>query len=99
MKTTRTKITEDQQGYVTVAYIDPDTGDCTSTTYFVPRAGGPVRIYDRAGRYPLVCEKLCSYGSPLVATVENLPRVIRRELRRRRAAELAAFRRWNDTYN
>lgn len=84
----RTKIIVDRN-YVTVQRHDQNSGDRTSTTYFVPATdrGGYVRIYDADGRYHQVCEKLCRTGSTLQATPENLAAVIRRELRRRAAAE------------
>jgi hypothetical protein len=76
---------------VTVERDDQITGERESVTYFVPRIPdgkpGYVRIRDAAGRYPQVCEKLYGTGNTLMATPETLPAVIRRELRRRVAAE------------
>jgi len=87
----KTKITVDSNHYVTVERDDLFSGERTTTTYFAPHLSngqaGYVRIADRAGRFPQVCERLSSTGSTLMATPENLPAVIRRELRRRYAAD------------
>jgi len=86
----KTKITVDSNN-VTVERDDPFYGERTRTTYFAPHTSsgqaGYVRIRDNAGHYPQVCERLESTGGTLMATPESLPRVIRRELRRRVAAE------------
>lgn len=82
----KTKITVHSNN-VTVQRDDPFTGERDSITYFVPHGGGYVRIRDRAGRFPQVCEQLCGTGNTLSATIETLPVVIRRELRRLVATE------------
>lgn len=86
----KTKITVSSRG-VTVERDDPFTGVRSTTTYFVPHISGGqpgyVRVRDAAGRHPQVCEGLWQSGATLMATVESLPRVIRRELRRRVSAE------------
>ena len=86
----KAKITVDANN-VTVERDDPFTGERTTTTYFAPHMSGGkagyVRIRDAAGRYPQVCERLSSTGNTLMATPETLPAVIRRELRRRVAAD------------
>ena len=86
----KTTITVDSNN-VTVERDDPFTGERSSTTYFAPHApsgqAGYVRIRDSAGRYPQVCYRLNSTGNTLMATPETLPAVIRRELRRRNAAD------------
>jgi hypothetical protein len=86
----RTKITA-QFNDVTVERTDLITGERTRTTYFVPHVSdgraGYVRIRDTAGRYPQVCERLYGTGNTLMATEATLGAVIRRELRRRVAAE------------
>lgn len=55
-------------------------------TFWVPSHGGYVRdVTDQPGTLgPQVCECLDSMGRTLTATPETLPRVIRRELARRR---------------
>jgi len=80
----KTKITVNSNE-VTVERDDFLSGERISTTYFVPHRGGYVRVRDDAGRNPQVCEMLFSTGSTLDATVETLPAIIRRELRRRNA--------------
>jgi hypothetical protein len=84
----RTKITVDRNN-VTVERNNPFTGERESTTYFVPfgTKSGYVRIHDRAGHYPQVCERLGRTGNTLTATPETLPAVIRSELRRLVATE------------
>jgi hypothetical protein len=86
----KTKITVDSNN-VTVERDDPFSGERTCTTYFAPHTSsgqaGYVRIRDSAGRYPQVCDGLNSTGNTLMATPETLPAVIRRELRRRNAAD------------
>lgn len=86
----KTKITVDSND-VTVDRDDPFSGERTSTTYFAPHtssgSAGYVRIRDSAGRFPQVCVGLNSTGHTLMATPETLPAVIRRELRRRNAAD------------
>jgi hypothetical protein len=73
---------------VTVERDDPVSGDRTITRYYVPYGGGHVRILVSFGReMPTACKALYERGSPLTATVETLPAVIRRELRRRNAIE------------
>ena len=84
MKTTITV----RDNNVTVSRENPFTGERETTTYFAPHNGGYVRIRDRAGRYPQVCSGLSSTGSTLsVSSADELPAVIRRELRRLVAAE------------
>lgn len=94
----KTKITVGSNS-VTVERDNLITGDRTSTTYFAPNLSGGqpgyVRIHDKAGRYPQVCERLSSTGSTLMATPETLPAVIRRELRRCVAAEKKLMRQWS----
>ena len=86
----KTKITVESNN-VTVDRDDPFSGERCTTTYFVGNTTngklGSVRIRDGAGRYPQVCERLESTGNTLMATTETLPTVIRRELRRRNAAD------------
>lgn len=86
----KTKITVNSNE-VTVERDDEFVGRRTTTTYFVPHMSSGqsayVRIRDRAGRHPQVCEGLNSTGSTLIATPETLAAVIRRELRRRVAAD------------
>ena len=86
----KTTVTVDSNN-VTVARDDPLTGERRITTYFVPHMSdgkaGYVRVRDTAGRYPQVCDGLNSTGDTLMATPETLPAVIRRELRRRNAAD------------
>ena len=86
----KTKLTVSSNN-VTVERDDPFTGERSSTTYFAPYisngSAGYVRVRDAAGRYPQVCERLNSTGNTLMATPETLPAVIRRELRRRNAAD------------
>ncbi len=64
-------------------------GDLETTTYFVSSGtkGGYVRIRDKEGRYPQVCDHLHTTGPTLWATVDTLADVIRREYRAARAAE------------
>lgn len=94
----KTRITLDLHD-VTVERDDPYTGERTSTTYFVPSTlnGSPgyVRIRDKAGRYPQVCDHLGSRGETLTATPETLLAVIRREHRLRVAAERRDLNRWS----
>ena len=82
----RAKITVDSNE-VTVER-DDISGERTITRYYVPYGGGHVRILVPFGReMPTACEALYERGPPLTATVETLPAVIRRELRRRNAIE------------
>lgn len=84
---TRTSITVDKAGYVTISYDDEFAGR-VERTFFCPVDGGYVRESDKAHRYPQVCEKLGSMGSTLVASSrEALPALIRREYRAMRRAE------------
>lgn len=86
----KTKITINQinRNEVTVERDDPFFGDRITTIYFAPHNGGYVRIRDAAGRYPQVCERLCGTGNTLyVDSIDELPALIRREHRRRVAAE------------
>lgn len=90
----KTKITVDRNN-VTVVRDDVFTGERRTTVYFAPHtsdgSAGYVRIRDGGG-YSQVCERLESAGSTLMATPESLPRVIRRELRRRNAADAREMR-------
>lgn len=53
------------------------------TRYFVPRAGGYVRIYDEKQCYPQVCDGLSDRGATLhCSDSSRLIDVIRREYRR-----------------
>lgn len=93
----RTKITVDDYGDVSVLRDDPISGEITRVTYTVAPNTSPgrpshVRIRDRAGQFPQVCERLSSTGRTLLATPESLPAVIRRELRRRVALERRELR-------
>jgi acyl-CoA synthetase (NDP forming) len=83
----RAKITVNSNE-VTVERDDPVSGERTTTCYYAPYRGGHVRILVPFGREsPTACEALYERGLPLTATVETLPAVIRRELRRRNAIE------------
>jgi hypothetical protein len=83
----KTKITVDGNE-VTVERDDPVSGERTITRYYVPYGGGHVRIRAPFGREARqVCKGLYERGFALTATVETLPAVIRRELRRRNAIE------------
>jgi hypothetical protein len=86
----KTKITVNSNE-VTVERDDLLSGERVATTYFVPYSGGYVRIRDDAGRNPQVCEGLSERGPTLEATVETLPTVIRRELRRRSSIDKRHF--------
>ena len=73
---------------VTAERDDPVSGERTTTCYYVPHGGGHVRIRAPFGREARqVCNGLYERGPTLTATVETLPAVIRRELRRRNAIE------------
>ena len=83
----KTKITVDGNE-VTVERDDPVSGERTITRYYVPYGGGYVRIRAPFGREARqACKGLYERGPTLTATVETLPAVIRRELRRRNAIE------------
>jgi RNA 3'-terminal phosphate cyclase len=83
----KTKITVDGNE-VTVERDDPVSGERTTTRYYVPHGGGHVHIRVPFGREtPQACAALYERGPALAATVETLPAVIRRELRRRNAIE------------
>jgi hypothetical protein len=83
----RAKITVNSNE-VTVERDDPVSGERTTTRYYVPYGGGHVRILVPFGReMPTACKALYERGPALAATVETLPAVIRRELRRRNALE------------
>lgn len=76
-----------QPNYVTVAALD-DMGKMRTTEYFVPAAGGYVKVND--GRhYPQVCDRLSSGGSTLVWRPGGISFVdfIRREYKAGRDAE------------
>ena len=78
----RTKITVEYNN-VTVERDDPFSGERRIVTYFAPHAGGYVRIRDRDGHFPQVCEGLRGTGNTLrVSSAIELPALIRRELRR-----------------
>ena len=73
---------------VTVERDDPVSGDRTTTRYYVPHGGRYVHVRVPHGReMPIACNGLYERGPALAATVETLPAVIRRELRRRNAIE------------
>jgi hypothetical protein len=77
----RTKIFQEQTDVVVVEK-NPITDEIETTTYFCPVNGGYVRIRDRDGRYPQVCDRLASTGSTLSSpTRDALISVIRREYR------------------
>jgi hypothetical protein len=83
----KTKITVDGNE-VTVERDDPASGERTITRYYVPQGGGHIFIRAPFGREARqLCEGLYERGPTLTATVETLPAVIRRELRRRNAIE------------
>ena len=83
----KTKITVDGNE-VTVERDDPVSGERTTTCYYVPHGGGHVFVRVPFGRETAVaCKALYERGPTLTATVETLPAVIRRELRRRNAIE------------
>lgn len=67
-------------------------GEIETTTYFVTygKNGGYVRIRDREGRNPQICDKLRTTGPTLWATASTLADVIRREYRLGRAADKRA---------
>jgi hypothetical protein len=82
----KTKITVD--GNEVTVERDDISGERTITRYYVPYGGGYVRIRAPFGREARqVCKGLYERGPTLTATVERLPGVIRRELRRRNAIE------------
>lgn len=82
----RAKITVD--GNEVTVERDDVSGERTTTRYYVPHGGGYVHIRAPFGcDPPTVCNGLYRRGTPLTATVETLPAVIRRELRRRNAVE------------
>jgi hypothetical protein len=67
---------------------DDVLGERTTTRYYVPYGGGYVRILVPFGReVPTARKALYERGPALTATVETLPAVVRRELRRRNAIE------------
>ena len=67
---------------------DDISGERTTTRYYVPNGGRYVHIRVPHGReMPIACNGLYERGPALAATVETLPAVIRRELRRRNAIE------------
>lgn len=83
----RTKITVDRNGVV-VTRDDYLTGERKSVTYFAPYGGGYVRRLTEDDRNPQVCAGLYCNGPTLrVRSSDDLPALIRRELRKRSADE------------
>jgi hypothetical protein len=82
----RAKITVD--GNEVTVERDDISGERTTTRYYVPHGGRYVHIRVPHGReMPTACKALYERGPTLTSTVETLPAVIRRELRRRNALE------------
>lgn len=80
---TKTSITTDWTGRVTISYDDRYSGERVTREFSCPVDGGYVR--DQDGKQ--VCERLCSLGSTLWASRAELAAVIRREYRAMRRAE------------
>ena len=86
----KTKITVNQNRSVTVERDNAYTGERTDVTYFVGSSDGLgyVKYMNANGGTSQVCEGMSSRGNnTLMATRDSLPDVIRRELRKQRAAE------------
>jgi hypothetical protein len=81
---------------VTLTALNPYSGEIETTTYFVPYGDRPkyVRIRDKEGRNPQVCEMLALRGSTLMATAATLADVIRKEYRAARAYHRRQEERW-----
>lgn len=93
---TRAKFTA-EDNYVTLT-AENEVGEVETTRYFVSRGerGGYVKIHDKAGRFPRVCDKLYTTGPTLWATADTLADVIRREYRRGKDANKRREQRWMD---
>ena len=85
---TKTIITQDNSGSVTIEYDHRDGDHRVSRTFSCSATGGYVRERDQEGHYPQVCERLYSWGNTLMAADRtHLLEVIRREYRAMRRAE------------
>src|SRR4051812_45868079 len=62
-----------EDNYITLT-AENEVGEVETTRYFVSRSekGGYVKIHDKAGRFPQVCDKLYTTGPTLWATADTL---------------------------
>lgn len=89
----RTKFDTSSPGTVVVTYEDPmRAGETIERIFTVRRDGERGYVFETTARGDRrqVCEGLASAGSTLIADVDTLPAVIRREHRR----SVQAWRKW-----
>ena len=88
MKTTRTTIKQENNGYVRLTYTDEGTSVRTSRTFRAPRASGYVQEWDEYRQeWRQVFGPLGHKGWALTASQEKLLDVIRKEWRKMKRDE------------
>jgi len=88
----KTTIEIQAENRCTIQFTDGLTGELVSLELFAPAKGGSVKVEARG--YPQICERLASTGNALTwsPSIGPLCELVRREYRKRRAAERRALR-------